>query len=54
MCAACRQRTDTAAATCLLPDIIHLSFSEGGIYLDISKIVVKFYGFVLFGVIEGL
>ena len=27
--------------TCLLPDIIHLSFSEVCIYLDISKIVVK-------------
>ena len=41
VCAGCRQRTDTAAATCLLPDIIHLSFSEVCIYLDISKIVVK-------------
>ena len=41
VCAACRQRTDTAAATCLLPDILHLSFAEVCIYLDISKIVVK-------------
>ena len=41
VCAACRQRTDTAAATCLLPDIISTFIIFRNWYLDISKIVVK-------------
>ena len=41
VCAGCRQRTDTSAATCLLPDIIHLSFQKLESIKIFLELVVK-------------